>query len=165
MVSASEQSKALYKKCVRAAIILKAYAAVVLILQISYKLINNKDFLQQYGLDSVVNSYLIKMGIFEYMPLFGFFNDTQGNIIWLFMSPILFFISSQILKDHFDERFKNKEAEEKAAESNKSRLLEEDDNSEKSGDFSSTNLKFRNNITEKLIGSSDKSRENDEIAK
>lgn len=82
---------------------LKTYAAVVLILQISYKLINNKDFLQQYGLDSVLNSYLIKLGIFEYMPLFGFFNDdgTSGNIIWLFMSPILFYISTQILKDHF----------------------------------------------------------------
>ena len=45
-----------------------------------------------------------------------------------------------------NQRFKNKVAEENAAESNKSRLLEEDDNSEKSGDFSSTNLKFRNNI-------------------
>jgi hypothetical protein len=57
------------------------------------------------------------MGIFEYMPLFGFFNDTTGNIIWLFMSPILFFISSQILKDHFQERLDKKEAEEKAGES------------------------------------------------
>jgi hypothetical protein len=81
------------------------------------------------------------------------------------MSPILFFISSQILKDHFNERLENKKAEENAAKSNKSRLLEEDDDSEKNRDFSSTNLKFRNNITEKLIGSSDKSRENDEIAK
>jgi len=36
------------------------------------------------------------MGIFDYMPLFGFFNDdgSSGNIIWLFLSPILFFITT-----------------------------------------------------------------------
>lgn len=99
------------------------------------------------------------------MPLFGFFNDTQGNIIWLFMSPILFFISSQILKDHFQDRLEKKEAEERAADSNKSGLFsqKDDESSEKNGDLTPATLSLRKNLKAKLIGFSDKSRENEEI--
>jgi hypothetical protein len=63
--------------------------------------------LKQYGFDSIVNEQLQKLGLLEYMPLFGFFNDNgpQSNIIWLFLSPIMFYISTSILKDHFNARY------------------------------------------------------------
>lgn len=102
------------------------------------------------------------------MPLFGFFNDTQGNIIWLFMSPILFYISTQILKDHFQERYQKKEAEEKAnAESKIKNIFEKsqpkDEESVNAGN-TPVSLNFRNNVREKLMRYSDRSRENEEIA-
>jgi hypothetical protein len=103
VVSATEATKELYHKCVRRAIILKTYAIIVLILQIAYKLINYKAFLKRYGFDTIVNSYLEEFGIKSYMPLLGFFNDegSNSNIIWLFLSPIMFYITTAILKDHF----------------------------------------------------------------
>jgi hypothetical protein len=82
------------------------------------------------------------------------------------MSPILFFISSQILKDHFQERLEKKEAEEKTHLSIKSGIFsyKDDESSEKNGDLTPTSLNFRNNVRSKLIGFGDKSRENEEIA-
>jgi hypothetical protein len=40
------------------------------------------------------------------MPVLGFSkpSDADVNIIYLFLSPIIFYITTSILKDHFKER-------------------------------------------------------------
>lgn len=89
------------------AIILKGYAFFVLFLQILFKLINDEKFLKQYGWDKALNSYLESLKIIEYMPVLGFSkpSDADVNIINLFLSPIIFYITTSILKDHFKERY------------------------------------------------------------
>jgi hypothetical protein len=96
----------LFKSCVKKSIILKGYATFVLILQILFKLINDEKFLKQYGWDKALNSYLESLKIIEYMPVIGFSkpSDADVNIINLFLSPIIFYITTSILKDHFKER-------------------------------------------------------------
>ena len=85
---------------------MKGYATFVLILQILFKLINDEKFLKQYGWDKALNSYLESLKIIEYMPVIGFSkpSDADVNIINLFLSPIIFYITTSILKDHFKER-------------------------------------------------------------
>lgn len=82
---------------------MKSYAILVLVLQISYKLINDKDFLSKYGWDQFLNKYLDEYNLTNYMPVIGFSKPSAGdsNIIMLFLSPIIFYISTAILKDHF----------------------------------------------------------------
>jgi hypothetical protein len=72
-------------------------------MQISYKLINDKDFLSKYGWDEFLNTYLDTFGLTNYMPIIGFSKprSTDSNIIMLFLSPIIFYISTSVLKDHF----------------------------------------------------------------
>jgi hypothetical protein len=45
------------------------------------------------------------------MPVLGFSkpSDADVNIIYLFLSPIIFYITTSILKDHFKERFEEVE--------------------------------------------------------
>lgn len=97
----------MFKSCVKKAIILKGYAFFVLFLQILFKLINDEKFLKQYGWDKALNSYLESLKIIEYMPVLGFSkpSDADVNIINLFLSPIIFYITTAILKDHFKEKF------------------------------------------------------------
>ena len=85
---------------------MKGYAFFVLFLQILFKLINDEKFLKQYGWDKALNSYLESLKIIEYMPVLGFSkpSDADVNIINLFLSPIIFYITTSILKDHFKER-------------------------------------------------------------
>lgn len=88
---------------------LKTYAAIVLILQIGFKLINDEKFLKQYGWDKALNSYLQAWNIIEYMPILGFSkpSDKDVNIVKLFLSPIIFYITTSILKDHFNKKISN----------------------------------------------------------
>ena len=82
---------------------LKGYAVIVLILQIGFKLINDEKFLKQYGWDKALNSYLEAWNIIDYMPILGFSKPTDAdvNLVNLFLSPIIFYITTSILKDHF----------------------------------------------------------------
>jgi len=43
------------------------------------------------------------------MPVIGFFkpSDADVNIVKLFLSPIIFYITSSILKDHFKGKYDN----------------------------------------------------------
>lgn len=113
MVSATKESVALYQSCRNKAILLKAYAALVLILQIGFKLVNDQKFLKQYNWDKEINNFLVKLEINDYMPILGFSKPSENdiNILKLFLSPIIFYISSALLKDHFSSKAMKLEAE------------------------------------------------------
>ena len=47
------------------------------------------------------------LGLDEYMTIIGFStydNENQQNLAWIFLSPIIFFITASILKDHFQDK-------------------------------------------------------------
>jgi hypothetical protein len=67
-----EKIYAFYKNCKNKAVLLKAYAAIVLVLQIGFKLINDKKFLKQYNWDAEVENFLKELKINNYMPILGF---------------------------------------------------------------------------------------------
>jgi hypothetical protein len=108
VVSATSESVTLYQSCRSKAILLKAYAALVLILQIGFKLVNDQKFLKQYNWDQEINNFLVKLQINDYMPIIGFSKPSENdiNILKLFLSPIIFYITSAILKDHFASKEK-----------------------------------------------------------
>jgi len=110
VVSATVEDLNLYKKCVRESITLKSYAAIVLVLQIGYHFVNDPNFLAKYGWDSYLSETLASTntGILNYMDMIGFYKYETGQersgIVWLFLSPILFYITTTILKDHFSSK-------------------------------------------------------------
>jgi len=62
--------------------------------------------LKKYGFDEALNSVLTTFGINDYMTLIGFKdlkegNEAQQSLVWIFLSPIIFFITASILKDYF----------------------------------------------------------------
>jgi hypothetical protein len=110
VVSATVEDISLYKKCERESITLKSYAAIVLVLQIGYHFVNDPNFLAKYGWDSYLSETLASTntGILNYMDMIGFYKYETGKersgIVWLFLSPILFYITTTILKDHFSSK-------------------------------------------------------------
>jgi hypothetical protein len=85
--------------------ILKQYSGIVLMAQIAYELINNEKFLGAYGWGSTFKNTLEAWNIDErYMGMIGFYeygSNQGGNIVWIFLSPIIFYITTSIMKDHF----------------------------------------------------------------
>ena len=88
---------------------LRQYSGLVLIIQIAYFFVNDKDFLEknhfQFGKDFA--EWITENGLEIYLTLAGFTHYTSGkkeNLVWIFLSPIIFFITASILKDHYTEK-------------------------------------------------------------
>lgn len=73
----------------------------MLIAQIAYHFINDKQFLAQYGFDQILNYILGDLN--EYMTIIGFENyqNSTRTIFEIFVSQILFYITACILEDYF----------------------------------------------------------------
>lgn len=106
--------------------ILKQYSGIVLIAQIAYHLINDENFLSSYGWDTLMKDFLKSNGINEkYLGIIGFHeydkSQASSGLIWLFLSPIIFYITTSIMKDHFSEKLVrlNKIKEDKVEEAKK----------------------------------------------
>ena len=72
VVSASEENSKMLRHCAGQSKILKIYSGFVLIAQIAYHFINDKQFLAQYGFDQILNYILGDLN--EYMTIIGFEN-------------------------------------------------------------------------------------------
>lgn len=70
--SATIQDKTLITKCVNRSNYLKKYSAIILILQLAYHFINDKDFLGQYGFDEQLANIFEELAIDSYLGLIGF---------------------------------------------------------------------------------------------
>lgn len=88
--------------------ILKQYSGLVLMAQIAYELINNQEFLGAYGWGTQFKDTMKDLNINEqYMGMIGFYEYGTGenkNIAWIFLSPIIFYITTSIMKDHFSDK-------------------------------------------------------------
>lgn len=87
---------------------LRQYSGLVLIIQIAYFFVNDKEFLEknhfQFGKD--LAEYITEHGLEIYLSMAGFTQYASGkqNLVWIFLSPIIFFITASILKDHYTEK-------------------------------------------------------------
>jgi hypothetical protein len=70
VVSASEESLKLSKKCVTQTVILKMYSLIILVTMTGYYFITDKNFLAQYGFDDILADVL--GGLNSYMSIIGF---------------------------------------------------------------------------------------------
>jgi hypothetical protein len=70
-------------------------------------MIKSKDFLASYGwgeyFDEILTFLEKNAGI---LKIIGFDSSVDGNtnIAWLFLSPIIFYITTSIMKDHFQSK-------------------------------------------------------------
>lgn len=104
---------------------------------------NDKAFLTKYGLYYNFEDSFPE--VYKFLPIIGFSKPSKGesNIIKLFLSPIIFYISTTVLKDHFARKvakenpnvpkkrrfcfcikFNDDREDEKKAEQNKEHLLD-----------------------------------------
>jgi hypothetical protein len=72
VVSAGDENPELYKRCARQSKILKIYAMFVIILQVSFHFISDKNFLAQYGFDEAFTDFIGPFS--EYLDFIGLQN-------------------------------------------------------------------------------------------